>query len=218
MRAHLLSEIIAVLNQIGAASPMLVNRASTDKVYEIFVWSCVLRALAQIGATMEARDSNDTLTTQIDFRLAPGLIYSPTTAPGFVLIDYNGKKYELQNGLRVLGSSKVLHELDVCILDRSHTARCRNFGIDADSSAVRFLAECKYYGNNLPLHLGREFLGLGSEFSIRVKTIVANMTSSEVHTLVKRHRGTTHFELTSANQQNVDQFIGWLATELKHAL
>src|SRR5205823_490877 len=179
---------------------------------------CVLRALGEIGANLEPRDSNDRPTGQIDFRLAPGLIYNPTTAPGFVLIDYDNSQYELQNGLRVLGSSKVLHELDVCILDRNHADRCRRLGIDADSSAVRFLTECKYYGANLPLHLGREYLGLGSEFSLRVKTLVANKASPEVHTLVKRHRGTTHFHLTSANPRNVNQFVGWLATELKHSL
>lgn len=217
MREELLSAITTQIQAVGASSPALASRARTEKIFEIFVWTCVLQALRDIGASLEARDSQDQPTTQLTFRLGPGLLYSPTSAPGFVLITYENRQYELQNGLRILGASKVLHELDICVIDRPHAARCRALQLDADCSAVRFLAECKYYGNNLPLHLGREYLGLGSEFSIRVKTLVANEDSREVRTLVKRHRGTTHFRLSPANQPT-QQFIGWLATELRHSL
>lgn len=218
MRPELLQSVNACLRQLGADSPMLQSRARTDKVFEIFAWSCTLRALRDIGATLSARNCVDQPTSTLDFRLAPGLIYNPASAPGFVLANYHGKEYEVQNGLRVLGSSKVLHELDICILNRAHAQRCRRASIDPDSGAVRFLAECKFYGDSLPLSIGREYLGLSSEFSIRVKTLAANQTSPEVHTLVKRHRGTTHFDLTPSNATGINQFIGWLATELKHSL
>lgn len=218
MRASLLLAIQTELRNIGASSPALAHRARTDKIFEVFVWSCMLRALRELGATLEARDHADAPTTLLDFRLAPGLLYNPTTTPGFVLVSYEGSEYEVHCGLRVLGSSKVLHELDVCILERSHARRCRTQRIDPDSSGVKFLAECKYYGRAIPLHLGREFLGLGSEFSIRVETIVANQGSPDVHRLVKRHRGTSQFNLTTANPAKIARFIGWLSTELEHVL
>lgn len=218
MDAALRNEIQTQLGTIGAAAPVLLSQARVEKLYEIFTMSCVIRALRAIGATMQPRDSNDHLTTDLTFRLAPGLIYNPASAPGFVRIVYDNKEFELQNGLRVKGTSRVLHELDICIIDRQRAVYCRTNQTDLDSSAVRFLAECKYYGDTLPLHLGREYLGLGSEFSLRVKTIVSNVRSDEIHTLIRRHGGTTNFTLSPAVPQNVQMFIGWLSKELQHAL
>lgn len=218
MRPQLLQDIVRELQSLNAASPSLVQETSTDKIFEIFVWSCTLKALREIGATLQTKDTNDKPTSSLQFRLGPGMIFSPSTTPGFVHIQYDGNEYELQNGLRVLGSSKVLHELDICILERGAAIRCRQNNIHPESSAVRFLAECKYYGGGLPLHLGREYLGLSSEFTMRVKTLVANTTKNEVQTLVKRHRGTTHFELTPNDPAKINRFVGWLATELEHVL
>ncbi|MEY2494672.1 MAG: hypothetical protein QOJ45_1164 [Verrucomicrobiota bacterium] len=218
MDAALRNEIQNELGAIGAAAPVLLSQARVEKLYEIFTMSCVLRALRSIGATMQARDSDDRLTANLVFRLAPGLIYNPASAPGFVRVWYENKEYELQNGLRVKGSSRVLHELDVCIIDGPRARSCRQRQVDIDYSAVRFLAECKCYGDTLPLHLGREYLGLGSEFSLRVKTIVSNVESAEIHTLIRRHGGTTNFRLVPTGPGNVNMFIGWLAKELQHAL
>lgn len=218
MRSQLLQEIISELQGLNASSPSLLQQTATDKIFEIFVWSCTLKALRTIGATLQTRDATDRPTTSLQFRLGPGMIFAPTTTPGFVLVSYEGKEYELQNGLRVLGSSKVLHELDICILQRTAAVRCRQNRIHPEPSSVCFLAECKYYGGGLPLHLGREYLGLSSEFTLRVKTLVANTAKNDVQTLVKRHRGTTHFDILPTDQAKIDRFVGWLATELEHVL
>ena len=218
MRPQLLQEIMNELQGLNALTPSLVQQTSTDKIFEIFVWSCTLKALRSIGATLQTRDANDRPTSSLQFRLGPGMIFSPSTTPGFVHIDYEGGEYELQNGLRVLGSSKVLHELDICILERSAAVRCRRNSVHPEPSSVRFLAECKYYGGGLPLQLGREYLGLSSEFTMRVKTLVANTAKNDVQKLVKRHRGTTHFGISPNDQTKIDSFVGWLATELDHVL
>jgi hypothetical protein len=218
MDAQLRQQIQNELATIGASSPALLSSGRSDKLYEIFVMSCVLKALARLGATLEARDSADQPTPTLVFRLAPGLIYSPASAPGFVLVRYEGKEFELQNSLRVGGTSRVLHELDVCILDRSHAIQCRLNEVDPVSSNVKFLAECKYYGASLDLSLGREYLGLGSEFQMRVKTLVSNIHSDEIRTLVRRHSGTTNFSVSPLQPAKVETFVGWLTKELEHVL
>lgn len=218
MEAQLRQQIQSELAAIGASAPTLISSARADKLYEIFVMSCVLRALDRIGATLEARDSSDNPTDILVFRLGPGLIYNPASTPGFILIRYEGKEYELQNSLRVGGTSRVLHELDVCILDRRHANQCRRNQVDPNSQGVKFLAECKFYGASLDLSLGREYLGLGSEFQMRVKTIVSNIHSDDIRTLVRKHGGTTNFTVSPLQPAKVETFIGWLAKELEHAL
>lgn len=218
MDAQLKADIQSVLSSIATHAPVLASQVRTDKLYELFVLGCVLRALRSIGATVTARDSSDRPTNNIVFRLSPGLIYNPTTAPGFFHILYDGREYELQNSLRVRGRSKVLHELDACIIRRSDAERCRRDEIDPTQSSVKFLVECKYYGHSLPLHLGREFVGLCSEFSLRIKAMASNVGNDEIHTLITRHGGTENFNVSPTDPSRVEVFIGWLANEFQQVL
>jgi hypothetical protein len=206
------------LASVGASAPALLSHARAEKLYEVFALSTVVRALARINATVEARDANDTPTTNITFRLGPGRIYGTASGAGFLNVGYGNSEYELHTDLQVLGTSKVLHELDVCILEKSAAQQCRRNQIDPTMAAVRLLAECKYYGRTLPLRIGREYLGLGTEFSIRVKALVANAKNDQIHRMVKRHRGMTAFETTPVRRRKVTDLVGWLAKELQHAL
>lgn len=218
VRALLLSEIQNELMHLAATNPILATRTRVDKIYEIFVLTCLLRALDNIGATFSVRDSTDNPTANLMFRLSPGHIYAPTTAPGFIYVKYRQNEYEVQNSLRVSGLSGVLHELDVCLLDRDEALRCRHNQIHPSHTKIRFLAECKFYGDTLPLHLGREFLGLSKEFNCRVKTVVANVDSEVVHRLVTKHKGTENFRVTPAKPENVERFVHWLANEIRQVL
>lgn len=218
MDISLRQQINAALASLAASAPILLSKGRTDKLYEIFVMTCVLRALRQIGATFEPRDGDDRVTNVMFFRLAPGLIYSPTTSPGFIFVRYRGREYELQNSLRVCGRSRVRHELDVCLITRLDAQRCRTAGIDPSQTSIKFLAECKFYGNSLPLHLGREFVGLCTEFAMRTKVIVSNESSDEIHSLVTKHRLTENFNITPMDRGRVDIFVNWLANEFRQVL
>ncbi len=218
MDAQLRTYIQNALGTMASQAPILVSKVRTDKLYEIFVLSCVIRALRGIGATIGARDSDDVPTSTLIFRLGPGLIYSPSSAPGFIYVNYQGEEYELQNSLRVFGLSKVRHELDVSLILRKDAERCRAACTDPSPSSVKFLAECKYYGDQLPLNLGREFIGLCSEFSVRAKVIVSNRDSDDVHTLVTKHKCTENFNLTPLNPARVEMFVSWLANEFRQVL
>jgi hypothetical protein len=218
MEAQLKNAIATEISAIGASAPALMSRAAVEKLYEIFVLTCLARALRQLGATLSARDSSDIQTADLVFRLGPGLIWAPASAPGFIHVSYKGNEYEIQNGLRILGVSKVLHELDVCLIDRAEAVRCRTNSINPVQARVKFLAECKYYGDGLPLGLGREYLGLSKEFSLRIKTIVSNVSSGEIHTMVTKHKGTENFDVSLTKPDNVELFVRWLANELRQVL
>jgi hypothetical protein len=218
-RAALWAQIETELKKLAAAAPGLKSKAKPEKLYEIFVLSCIARALRSIGASLEARDSKDFPTSKLVFRFGPGLIHSPTTASGFVHVARGKSNYELQNGVRVRGGSGVLHELDVCLIDAKAASKCRSNGLEPKSSQIRLLVECKFLGKpRIPLELGREFVGLGAEFSLRIKTLVSNRESPEVHALVVKHGGTENFRTTTLIEKNVNRFVNWLANELRQVL
>lgn len=145
--------------------------------------------------------------------MGPGLIYS--SGPGFIYFVRNGTAYELHSGARVLGKSTVLHELDVCILTNEEAVRCRQSRSNPRGVKIKLVVECKYYGQTLPLRLGREYIGLGNEFGCRVKTLASNDRSDEVQRLLSCHKGTSNFEVIPGTE---NRFISWLETELMQVL
>jgi hypothetical protein len=219
MKQALKDSIRTALTQIGASAPILKQRVAAPKLYEMFVFACVLTALKQINAQLRARNHLDQDTQTLVFRMGPGTLTAPASVPGFVLVNYQGREYELHTDLQVAGRSKVPHELDVCILDRQEAQQCRDTGRDPRRGAVRLLAECKFYGDTIPLHLGREYLGLCSEFSTtkRGKTLVTNIDNPNIKLLLKTHSCTGNPLVRPASQAR-SGFIGWLEVELKQVL
>ena len=219
MDAALRLEIANELTIIGASTPVLTARVIPGKLYEIFVLACLARALRGLGATLLAKDSLDRRTSNLVFRLGPGTISAPQSSPGFIHVRIGSAEYEIQNGLRVCGKSKVRHELDVCLINRSEAIKCRQNSKDPSHRMIKFIAECKCYGTRIELHLGREYLGLSSEFyTLRVITIVSNVKSDEVHDLIKPYKGTENFEVSPLLPRNLDRFISWLENDLRQFL
>jgi len=218
MNSVLYNEINSEITRLITNTNVYATRTAIDKLYEIYILTCVLQSLRNLGCALEARDSNDNLTTNFEFRLSPGYIFSPITSSSFVYFTFNNLEYELHNGVRTLGRASVLHELDVAIIERDEAIRCRSNNIHPRQSKIKFLAECKFYGADLPLHIGREFLGLCSEFNVRVKSIVSNVGSNNIHKLLTSHKQTVNFELTPLNSDRIDIFIKWMTNELRQVL
>ena len=218
MNTNLFNEIRAEITRLTSNTNIYVNRTEIDKLYEIYIFSSVIQSLRLLGCLLEARDSSDNATTNFEFRLSPGYIFSPTVSSSFVHITYNNKEYELHNGVRILGKASVLHELDVAIIERDEARRCRDNNIHPRQSKIKFFAECKFYGVDLPLYIGREYLGLCSEFIVRVKTIVSNVGSNNIHKLITSHKQTENFQLTPLKPTEIDIFIKWMTNELRQVL
>lgn len=218
MNQQLRQELQTTLNAIGASAPIFLSSAGVDRLFEGFVLSCVVRALKDIGATLQVCDGGGQPTTTLNLRRAPGQIYNNPPDIGFILVLYQNRLYEIHTDLRVAGTSKILHELDICILERAHADTCRTQAVDPNGSKVRFLCECKCYGRSLPLRIGREFLGLCSEFHARAKTIASNSNNSSILNLVRSHDRITQFALYPGQKVKIKSFVGWLAKELEHAL
>ena len=214
----LMAAVESRLTQMGASAPALLDRARVDKIYEIYVLTCLVKALKRHEARLIPYDSVGRPTNTLRFRMAPGLLYGPASQPSYISVKLGKHEYEIQNSLRVVGSSGVLHELDVCLIEHQKANQYRQASMDLGHKSVLFFAECKYYGSNLPLHLGREYLGLSSEFRVRVKTLVSNRDNLEVKNLVTGHKGTFTNNVTPWRFKRVEEFIGWIANELDQVL
>lgn len=210
--------IEAALKAIGASAPVFLSKAGPDRLFEAYVLSCLLQALKKIGADCQVYSGTGAPSLTLNLKRAPGQIYGNAADFGFIMVRYGTEFYELHTDLRVAGNSKILHELDICILEHPHADTCRTQRVDPNGSKVRLLCECKCYGKALPLRIGREFLGLCSEFHAEIRTIASNSGSASILSLLRSHRRVTQFSLSPSNPGHVELFIGWLAKELQHAL
>lgn len=219
LKTSLRTEIANELMAIGATAPALMSRASVDKLYEICILTCLVKALRKMDAELIAKDKFDRSTSNLVFRLSPGTLRAPSSTPGFIYVRSRSSEYEIQNGLQVAGTSKVLHELDVSLIDRASAVKCRQNQENLTSRSVHFMMECKRYGERLDLSIGRDFNGLSGEFPIgRGKTLVSNVGSDEVLNVITKHRGTGNFSVSPLVPNSIDRFVSWLQTELEQII
>jgi len=216
MKRQLATAISQALQQIGASVPCLYYSSQITALYEGFVFSCVIEALTRLGATLEVRDEMDQPSTVFEFHTKPSLIF--TQGSYYILVGFQQTQYELHTNLRAAGYSGTLHELDVCLLKHEEAQQCRDSRQSPIRKHVVFFAECKCYQRPLPLHIGREYLGLAQEFNVEVKTIISNVGSNPLHQLITKHGRRENFHVSPRNPGNVVMFVEWLANELRQVL
>ena len=218
MSSSLSRAISNALSQVGATAPGLYFASRVSTLYEGFIFACIIESLTHLRARLQACDENDRPTRTFTFKTKPSLIY--TSGLNYVLVSVGSRNYELHTNLRVLGYSGALHELDVMLLKHETGRRCRLKKFLPGRGSVRLLVECKFYGGTrLPLHLGREYLGLSSEFkAVRIKTIASNIGSHEIHVMITAHHGTENFYVSPRAPENVRRFVEWMANELHQVL
>ncbi|WP_159009336.1 hypothetical protein [Bradyrhizobium sp. S69] len=209
IRLGLIADIKAALS--GALSPNLTAGSNGDDLYEAYIWTVVLDAARNKGATILFKDVfGNNPTSTFYFRTSPGEIW------------WNSKNYchaeiqfptctplEAHIGIYVEGRSKVRHECDVAILFKTEADICRSKNALPRASKVIMSVEAKYYvGSTLGLGLGRAFLGLCNEIQRLNRFFIATSPSKSIAKLLSKH--TIGFDLgfTPTIPHNVDVMRG----------
>lgn len=168
-----------------------------DDLYEAYLFVLIVEAASSLGYRIRFYDgSTGSLASQFRLRLGPGRLYTSDPVTYALLEAPNGRELELHTGVRIRGKSKVLHEADVLLMNRSvhpehrhdpyRKAPVGNPISDEPSSSQAILAvEAKYYANNIRLSLAREFLGLRSDLSSKTSMVlVCTMAGASVRQLI----------------------------------
>ena len=196
-RADLLAEIRAVLPPGGSAQ---VGQSALNDLFEAYVLSGLVRAAQAEGWTVSLHDMNETLASGALFRRSPGNIYA---SPGsqnfthFVLARADVPPLEAHIGIKFTGKSDVEHECDVALLPQDDAQFCRLHRVHPRSRQLIFSAECKFLAGNVPLYLGRGFVGLAIELSSQYGEchFVVNTSSSHVMKMLARQKRCPHEEV-----------------------
>lgn len=180
------SLITQIENTIGNI-PTNLNSSTIDNIYEVYLFTLVLKAAQNEGTTIRLLDQRNPNPSVLYFRTSPGYITSNLRAYTFAQILFANKPpLEGHVGIRVSGKSQVLHECDVSVLLQSEADLCRRSSdrVAPRSSKVILNIEAKFYTTPLNFALGRSFLGLIADFSSQESFFITNTSSDSVEKLL----------------------------------
>jgi hypothetical protein len=189
VRAELLAEIEQALG--SAIRPSLTVSSAADDLYEAYLFTLVIKAAEEEGGIISYKCINDGFPSPFVFRTSPGYIGSRTHNYGYAEINFTGcPTLEAHVGVRVSGHSNVLHECDISVLLKDEADVCRTGPdlIAPRSSKIVIAIEAKYYAREIPLHLGRSFLGLTRDLSADRVYFVANRSGRSVEKLLSHKK------------------------------
>jgi len=184
IRTDLITEIRTL---IGRLPTNLTSRSAIDNLYEVYLFTLVLKAARGEGAIIRIKDQSTNSPRSLYFRTSPGYITSQVRNYSFAEIEFAGKPLlEAHVSIRVSGKSNVLHECDVCVLQKSEADLCRGSSdrLAPRSSKIILNIEAKFYTSSLTLNLGRSFLGLTSDLSSHRSFFVTNSSSDSIEKLL----------------------------------
>ena len=218
-----MTDIQDLIDEIDAAigsgvsqpyTPSGPNPSKANDVFEGFVWSIVIRAAMQEGASVSYEDVETKPASALIFRTSPGTIYSKRNAYTHAIIRFPDVANELEAhiGIQVEGSSGVLHECDVAVLDRNEAILCRSNNVHPRAGKLLIGAECKFYGSTLSLDLGRSFLGLRLDLKRKHRFFVSNTTSASIETLLASHNAVSAFNVDLVDPADTDNLMYQLVT------
>ena len=187
LRPSLLSEIETALG--SALTPNLTAASAGSDLFEAYVFTLILRAATEEGATVTFENVDGNRPQTFTFRTSPGQIWWDARPYTHAVLSFAGKpSLEVHLGVYIAGKSGVFHEADLAVLFRDEAQTCRQNGVPPRSARVLIATECKFYSTTPGLGLARGFVGLCSDLTSRDCYFVMNSTSNSVEKLLAHKR------------------------------
>jgi hypothetical protein len=216
LRPELLNEISTLLGQ--SLVPSLTSSSDASDLYEAYIFTLICQAAIEEGANVEFHSITDINPAIFVFRTSPGYIGSATKDYGYALITFQNKPLlEAHVGVRVTGTSQVLHECDICVLLHDEADLCRNSleNVAPRATKVIISVEAKFYINSLGLGLGRAFLGFTMDVSADKCFFVINRDSESIGKLLTSKKRLWEHNIQPQNDTDINRLKNAFQTAFK---
>ncbi len=195
-------------------------RDVAEKAYEAYVFCLCLEAVRRLNGNIDLRSISQpqAIPNPFVFRGAPGSIYSSHKNYGYASCKLGDKEFEIHNSVEFIGTSTATHEIDVSIIEKSQSEKCRNDKRDPKNTALLAAWECKFYDHNLNIALARTLVGLLDDMGNKyfITGFSSNNDSASIRRyLSKKNRPQPCLLLSPLNNQNEELFINDLMASLR---
>jgi hypothetical protein len=200
--------------------PVRSHSASTPgyDLYEVYLFGLCVEAAESIGMAVSFEDTQGNPTTELTLRTSPSTIWSQAQNFTHASLSINGLlRLEVHLGIYLRAGSGVSHEGDIAVIEATEAARARVRHDDPRFSEAAAVIEAKFYGANVHLRTGREFLGLSTDIGTNKTIFVSSSPGPSVHQLLSYRSRSGHFELTPGSTQE-NELKSQIATKLRDYL
>jgi len=203
----LLDQVISNIRE--SINIKLTSSDKTDLLYQAYIFSLVVVAAKDAGASVRYENVLNRTPKDFIFRAKPGYIYSIRHPYTYAIVEFPNKpSLEIHMGVRVLGKSKVLHECDIAVIFKNEADACRLHNYHPQSCKIVLAVECKFYTNNLDLDLARSFIGLDSDLSVKEGSyFVSNSSSDSVNKLLNARKKLWEHNIAPSHTNDVIRLL-----------
>jgi hypothetical protein len=159
MRATLVQEIREALG--SAVSPNLNSRSKGFDLFEAYVFALGIKACTKLKLPISYKNTDGTAASTFRFRTSPGSLARSLYSHAEIQLGTRKPAIEAHVGAKVMGVSKVEHEMDFSIIFKDEADFCRRNDVLPRHSKVVMATECKFYTRqSVGIAMGRAFVGL----------------------------------------------------------
>jgi hypothetical protein len=213
------TELVAAINS-ALVAPVTSHSTTTPSydLYEVFLFGVCIQAAESIGMDVTFQDAFDAPVSELVLRTSPSTIWSSAQSFTHACLAKDGEiRLEVHLGIYMRGNSGVSHEGDIVVVDAHEAARARVLRTDPRVGQAAVMIEAKFYGSNVGLRTGREFLGLVTDVGGGPAIFVSSSPGTRVHRLLSSRRRSGHFELIPGSTQE-SELKGQIALKLRDYL
>ena len=172
----------------SAVAPNLTSKSKGFDLYEAYIFTLGIEACRKLQLPVAYKNQDGSLASTFRFRTGPGSLARGGYSHAEIRLGPKRPLLEAHVGVKVMGLSKVEHELDFSILLKEEADFCRRNDVLPRHNKVVLAAECKFYmRRGVGIAMGRGFLGLSDDLGHRDTFFVMNRPAVRVERFVDRH-------------------------------
>jgi len=186
LKATLLQEIRQTLG--SAISPNLNSRSKGFDLYEAYVFTLGIDACNRLQVPITYKNRDGSPASTFNFRTGPGSLARGPYSHAEIRLGARKPLIEAHVGVKVMGLSKVEHEMDFSMISKEEADFCRDKDVFPRHNKVVLAAECKFYTRRgVGIAMGRGFVGLSDDLGRRDTFFVMNRPAARIEQFVDRH-------------------------------
>jgi len=133
-------------------------------IFDVYLFTILLKALANEGATIYYNNILDETPKYLTFRKTAGKIHGNAHPYTYAVVEFADKPpLEVHLGVKVQGRAGVLHNCNILILYQKEANMCRLLNREPRHSQVILAVKSQHSTSELKLEMAGAFIGLASD-------------------------------------------------------
>ncbi|HLO48127.1 MAG TPA: hypothetical protein VK211_06865 [Kamptonema sp.] len=214
--SELLSQISSKVR--AAINPKFNTAVEQSNIFDVYLFSIVLKAIANEGGDIYYKDVFDHHPTSLVFRTTPGRIHGNVHPYTHAMVEFPKKPpLEVHIGVKVQGRAGVLHECNILVLNQKEADLCRLLNREPRHSQVIIAIKSQYYTSPLKTEIAGAFIGLASDIRYEGGSyFISNSSSDAVAKLLTIARKKWEHNISPKATNDVNRLMYSLQTIFKN--